>query len=252
MLMLISPAKTLDLDTPYQLPHHTDPELLPQAAELVAVLRQKTPAELAELMQISDKLAYLNFTRYHDWQIPQPQDTRAALYTFMGDVYEGLDAASLDSAGQLFAQRHLRILSGLYGVLRPFDRMQAYRLEMGTRLLNPRGKNLYQFWGERISTTLHHTLTEMGSQQLINLASEEYFKSVTANPAFHIITPVFEEQKNGGYKVIAIHAKRARGLMVRFAIDHRIQKPEQLKQFDREGYRFTAEASDTDRWVFRR
>ena len=170
----------------------------------------------------------------------------------MGDVYEGLDAASLDSAGQLFAQRHLRILSGLYGVLRPFDRMQAYRLEMGTRLLNPRGKNLYQFWGECINTTLHHTLTELGSQQLVNLASEEYFKSVTPNPAFHVITPVFEEQKNGGYKVVAIHAKRARGLMVRFAIDHRIQNPEQLKQFDREGYQFVPDASDTRRWMFRR
>ncbi|KAF7599699.1 MAG: peroxide stress protein YaaA [Candidatus Dactylopiibacterium carminicum] len=256
MLLVVSPAKSLD----YQraVPAHvkpSQPAFLDQAEALVAILREKSPAELAQLMTISDPLASLNVARYAEWHRPFTQkNARAAVFAFNGDVYEGLDVYSLDAARLAFAQQHLRILSGLYGVLRPLDLMQAYRLEMGTRLSNPAGRNLYAFWGDAITLALNAELAAQGgSPVLVNLASEEYFKSVRPKKlAARVVTPVFEERKGAGYKIISFHAKRARGLMSRYAIVNGITDVEALKGFDLEGYAWSTAASDGDRWVFRR
>lgn len=254
MLMVISPSKTLDFQSPTAGLPYSEPELLDHSAELIDVLRQKSPAELAELMSISDKLAVLNVGRYQAWERPfTPDNARPALTAFKGDVYEGLDAASLDTAALQWLQQHLRILSGLYGYLRPLDLMQAYRLEMGIRLANPRGKDLYAFWGERITDGLNRALADQAPAELVNLASGEYFKSVrTGRIAARIITPVFQDWKGGHYKVISFHAKRARGLMVRWAVDRRVEQAEALKAFDSEGYGYDDAASGPDTWVFRR
>ncbi|WP_215777399.1 peroxide stress protein YaaA [Paludibacterium sp. B53371] len=254
MLMVISPAKTLDYDTPAHTAQFSQPELLNQSAELIRVLRTLSPADLAALMSISDALAVLNVGRFHDWQPPfTPENAKQAVLAFMGDVYEGLDAASLNEQQLSWLQDHLRILSGLYGCLRPLDLMQAYRLEMGTRLANPRGKDLYAFWGEQITEQLKARLAQDPVPVLVNLASNEYFKSVkTAKLGVRIVTPVFQDLKGAQYKVVSFHAKRARGLMVRWAVDHQIDDPEQLKAFDAEGYAFCQAASDDDQWVFRR
>ncbi|QEL54378.1 peroxide stress protein YaaA [Chromobacterium paludis] len=254
MLMVISPAKTLDYQTPAPLPRHSLPELLDHSAELIRVLRQKSPLDIAKLMDISDALANLNVGRYADWQPAfAPDNAKQAVYAFMGDVYEGLDAASLPSQGVDYLQDHLRILSGLYGVLRPLDLMQAYRLEMGTRLDNPRGKNLYAFWGDIITNQLNAQLEALGSRTLVNLASDEYFKSVkpkALNAA--IVTPVFQDRKNGQYKIISFYAKRARGLMARWAAERGIRDAQALRGFDSEGYVYDAAASSELSWVFRR
>lgn len=254
MLMVISPSKTLDFQSPTADLPHSEPALLDHSAELIAVLRQKTPAELATLMSISDKLAVLNVGRYQAWARPfTPQNARPALTAFKGDVYEGLDAATLDRAAFDWLQQHLRILSGLYGYLRPLDLMQAYRLEMGIRLANPRGKDLYAFWGERITDGLNQVLAADTPAELVNLASGEYFKSVrTDRIAARIVTPVFQDWKDGNYKVISFHAKRARGLMVRWAVDRRVERADQLKAFDSEDYHYDDTASGPDTWVFRR
>ena len=254
MLFVISPAKSLDFDTPAPVDQATQPDLLERAEELVGVMRSYAPAQLGALMKISDKLAALNVARFETWSRPfDASNAKAAVFAFDGDVYDGLDAASLDAAAIDYAQRHLRILSGLYGVLRPLDLMQAYRLEMGTRLPNARGRNLYEFWGELPTEVLNEQLADMTPPVLVNLASEEYFKVVQPSALkARIVTPVFEDWKNGQYKIISFHAKRARGLMVRYAIDHRIEAVDGLKDFDSGGYRFDASASDADRWVFRR
>ena len=258
MILVISPAKALDYETPPTTATFTQPDFLDHAAELIEVLREKSPAQIAELMSLSDQLSSLNVARYASWSRPfAPDSAKQALLAFDGDVYEGLDAKSLADDDLAWAQDHLRILSGLYGVLRPLDLMQAYRLEMGTRLANPRGKNLYEFWGERITEELNRLLAreeDAGRERvLVNLASDEYFKSVKPKKLNgRIVTPVFEDWKGGRYKIISFYAKRARGLMSRYVITRRIDEVEALQGFDAEGYAFAADASDADTLVFRR
>ncbi|HAF56037.1 MAG TPA: peroxide stress protein YaaA [Thauera sp.] len=258
MILVISPAKALDYETPPTTSTFTQPDFLDQSAALITVLREKSPAEIADLMALSDQLATLNVARYASWSVPFTADNaKQALLAFNGDVYEGLDARSLSEEELTWAQDHLRILSGLYGVLRPLDLMQAYRLEMGTRLANPRGKNLYEFWGERITDALNRLLAreeDAGRERvLLNLASDEYFKSVKPKKLKgRVVTPVFEDWKGGRYKIISFYAKRARGLMSRYVITHRIDEVEALRAFDAEGYAFAADASDADTLVFRR
>jgi cytoplasmic iron level regulating protein YaaA (DUF328/UPF0246 family) len=254
MLIVLSPAKTLDFESPIKVNKTTEPDFIPRSAELISTLRTMPPAQIGSLMSISDSLAQLNVARYASWSKKfTPDNSRPAVLAFDGDVYEGLDARSLNARQLDWAQKHLRILSGLYGLLRPLDLMQPYRLEMGTRLATKRGKDLYAFWGDQITEALNESLTVAKAQALVNLASEEYFKSVKpAKLDRPVITPVFEEWKGGGYKIVSFFAKRARGLMARYAIEHKLTKPEQLKDFDSEGYAFDAKASNEARWIFRR
>jgi len=254
MLIVLSPAKTLDYDTPATTEVYSQPEFLDHAAELIAVLKRLSPAQIGSLMQISDPLSALNVGRYAAWTLPfAPHNAKQAVLAFNGDVYEGLAAASLGAKQLAYAQKHLRILSGLYGVLRPLDLMQAYRLEMGTRLPTSRGKDLYAFWGARVTEALGSAMQEHRHQALINLASEEYFKVVRPELLRQpVITPVFEDWKGGKFKIISFHAKRARGLMARFAAMEGIAKPAQLKEFEEEGYAFESQQSTETRWVFRR
>ena len=257
MLYLISPAKRLDYDTPVPAPvrrRATEPLFVDAAAELIAVLQRKTPAEVATLMDLSDPLALLNVGRYAAWQ-PQADESssKPAVLAFDGDVYDGLQARTLKTADLDWAQQHLVILSGLYGVLRPLDRLQPYRLEMGTALRTPRGKDLYAFWGDRIAQHLNERLATQRSRVVINLASVEYARAAL-RPALHarVIDCVFEDWKDGRYKIISFFAKRARGLMARWAIEHRVDSPGKLAQFQADGYAFDADASAPDRLVFRR
>ena len=254
MLIVLSPAKTLDYETPVDFGKATEPDFIPRSAELVSVLRQMSPAKLATLMKISDPLAQLNAERFASWSKKFNQDnSRPAMLAFDGDVYDGLAARSLNAKQREWAQKHLRILSGLYGLLRPMDLMQPYRLEMGTRLPTKRGKDLYAFWGDEITQALNEALAAAKANALVNLASEEYFKSVkTALLDVPVITPVFEDWKGGRYKIISFFAKRARGLMARYAIEHKLKDPEGLKEFDVDGYAFDAKASGELEWVFRR
>ncbi|NCT97100.1 MAG: peroxide stress protein YaaA [Comamonadaceae bacterium] len=254
MLFLISPAKALDYETPPHVKAHTQPLFVEQSAELIEVLKRKTPQQIATLMDLSDKLAALNAARYEAWA-PKftAKNAKQAVLAFDGDVYGGLDAKNLSETELEWLQQHLCILSGLYGVLRPLDWMQPYRLEMGTRLKTPRGANLYAFWGSRIADYLNQRALADKSPVVINLASEEYFKAVDLKVLRpRVVSCVFEERKPAGYKVISFMAKRARGLMVRWAVRHQASTPEQLKAFDLEGYRFTPDASGPDRLVFRR
>jgi len=254
MLFLLSPAKSLNYDTPAGDVHHTQPHFVPQAAELIEILRQKSPQDIAELMGLSDALSGLNVARYQAWS-PKftAKNAKQAVLAFNGDVYEGLDAKTLDANALAWAQNHVCILSGLYGVLRPLDYMQRYRLEMGTQLANPHGKNLYEFWGTQIAEHLNTRLKKDVAPVIVNLASVEYFKAVdrTALKA-RVVACVFEEFKAGKYKIVSFYAKRARGLMARFAATHALTRPEQLKAFDLDGYTFDAGASEPDRLVFRR
>ena len=255
MLFLLSPAKSLDYETPLpaDLPH-TVPQFVPQSTQLIERLRQKSPQDIASLMGLSDKLAALNVARYQVWQ-PQfsAANARQALLAFNGDVYEGLQARTLTAPDLDWAQSHLAILSGLYGVLRPLDWMQPYRLEMGTRLATDAGSNLYQFWGRQIAEHLNHSLQTDTTPVVVNLASQEYFKAVDRQALkARVIECVFEDFKGGTYKIISFHAKRARGLMARYAITHRLATPHQLEGFDLEGYAFTPAASEPERLVFRR
>lgn len=258
MIFVISPAKALDFETPPVTAKYSQPDYLDDAHELIDVLRRLSPAEVARLMSLSDQLATLNVARYESWAPPfSTANAKQAVLAFNGDVYDGLDAGSLGDEDLLWAQQHLRILSGLYGLLRPLDLMQAYRLEMGSRLANPRGKNLYGFWGDKLTVALNELLDaerERGAEAvLVNLASEEYFKSVkAARLAGKVVTPVFEDWKSGRYKIISFFAKRARGLMSRYAILNRVGTIDALKRFDLGGYAFAADASDDDRLVFRR
>jgi cytoplasmic iron level regulating protein YaaA (DUF328/UPF0246 family) len=252
MLIVLSPAKSLDLDTPPTTDQHTSPQFIDRAAELIRILKGYSPAQVGALMSISDKLAVLNVTRYAGWH-PDHAEARQAVMSFDGDVYTGLDVRSLDATALDYVQRHLRILSGLYGVLRPLDRMHPYRLEMGTKLQNPRGKDLYAFWGETVTGALNEALAANGASAVVNLASEEYFRSVKPKLLdAPVITPVFEDWKNGKYKIISFFAKRARGMMARYAAQRGITDPERLKEFDVDGYAFDAGASKERTWVFRR
>ena len=258
MIFVLSPAKALDYETPLATTRFTQPEYLDDAAELIAGLRDLSHAEVAGLMDLSDPLAALNVARYSEWSRPfSPANARPAVLAFNGDVYDGLDARTLTEAQLDFAHARLRILSGLYGLLRPLDLMQAYRLEMGTRFKNSRGKDLYAFWGMTQTEALNRLLVDeqnAGREAvLVNLASEEYFKSVkAAKLKGRLLNVGFEDWKAGRYKIISFYAKRARGLMARYAITHGIEDIEQLKGFDVDGYAFAPEASDDARWVFRR
>jgi len=254
MLMVISPAKTLDYTSAPVTARHTLPEYLDHSVELIDQLRELTPAQIAELMGLSDKLAGLNAARYAQWT-PEftPQNAKQALLAFKGDVYTGLDADSFAEDDFTFAQQHLRMLSGLYGVLRPLDLMQPYRLEMGTKLANGRGKDLYAFWGERISEWLNQALAAQGSELLLNLASNEYFGAVKRKALkARVIDTEFRDLKNGQYKIISFYAKKARGLMARYVIQNRLRDPEALKDFDLAGYSYAAEQSSADKLVFLR
>jgi uncharacterized protein len=252
MKLVISPAKSLDFESPLPKLPHTQPAFLDRSQQLIDILRELSPAEVGTLMDISDNLAVLNVTRYAEWSPPfSKRNARQAALAFNGDVYAGLNAPTLAEDDLKWAQKHLRILSGLYGLLRPLDLMQAYRLEMGTRLSNPEGRDLYAFWGDTITDALNAELKR--GEVLVNLASEEYFKSVRPKRLKGpVITPVFQEGKAGSYKIISFFAKRARGLMSRYAIEHRIDDVAQLKAFDVEGYAFTPKVSSETEWVFRR
>ncbi|MBP2169688.1 cytoplasmic iron level regulating protein YaaA (DUF328/UPF0246 family) [Erwinia toletana] len=254
MLMVISPAKTLDFDSPLATQKFTQSALLDKSQQLIELARDLSPAQIGSLMHISDKLAELNAQRFNDWQPPFSLDNaRQAILAFKGDVYTGLQAEDFSAKDFDFAQQHLRMLSGLYGLLRPLDLMQAYRLEMGIKLANPAGKDLYTFWGDTLTEALNDALAEQGDDVLINLASDEYFKAVKPKKLNgQIIKPVFLDEKNGKFKVISFYAKKARGLMSRYIIQQRLSRPAQLKKFDLEGYFFDSEASSALELVFKR
>jgi uncharacterized protein len=252
MLMLISPAKTLDFESTHARVTGTEPAFLDASAELVGALRERSPEDLAELMHISPALGELNARRFHEWRRPFTADNaRPALFAFKGDVYQGLDAGTLTTADIRWAQRHLRILSGLYGVLRPLDLIQPYRLEMGTRLAHAGHRNLYQFWGDRLTETINTTLAGQRRPVLLNLASQEYFGAIDRNRIqARIVTPSFKELRNGRYQFLSMFGKRARGLMARYVIEHRITRPPAVRDFDGDGYRFSEALSEGDDWVF--
>jgi uncharacterized protein len=255
MLFLLSPAKSLDYDTPAppELPH-TLPQFPQQSAQLIELLRRYSPQQISELMDLSDALSALNVARYAAWR-PKftAKNAKQAILAFNGDVYDGMDAKSLKSADLEWAQSHLVMLSGLYGALRPLDWMQPYRLEMGTKLANPAGSNLYKFWGSSIANYLDGQLAQDKAPVIVNLASNEYFKVVDRKALkARVVECVFEEQKNGQYKVISFMAKRARGMMARYAIQKRIKDVKKLEGFSSDGYAFDARISEPDRLVFRR
>ena len=254
MLFLLSPAKSLDYETPAGALPHTLPGVPAQSAELIGVLKKKSPQQIAELMSLSDKLAGLNVARYEAWSPKfSASNSKQAVLAFIGDVYEGLDAKTLTPAQLEWAQAHVCILSGLYGVLRPLDWMQPYRLEMGTALSTTKGKNLYQFWGSHIADYLNERAAAEAVPVIVNLASEEYFKAVDKKALKpRVVNCVFEEHKAGKYKIISFMAKRARGLMVRYAIENKLSSVKKLESFNLEGYRFTSDVSTTERLVFRR
>jgi uncharacterized protein len=254
MLFLLSPAKTLDFENPAPLKSLSTPPFVAQSAELINVLKTKSVADIAALMDLSDSLAALNVGRYGVWS-PRftARNSKAALFAFNGDVYEGLNAATLSEADVQWAHQHVAILSGLYGVLRPLDRMQPYRLEMSTALENSRGKNLYAFWGDTIAQHLNQRVKSDASPVIVNLASQEYFKAVDRKVLKpRVIECVFEDWKTDRYKVISFFAKRARGLMARYAITQRLATPAGLQAFAADGYAHDAAASEPDRLVFRR
>ena len=254
MLIVLSPAKTLDFDTPSPTQTHTQPVLLNDAKTLVKQLKKMAPAELSSLMSISDKLGTLNFNRYHDWKTPfTANNAKQALLAFKGDVYTGLEADTFSAQDLKFAQKHLRILSGLYGVLKPLDLMQAYRLEMGTHLVTQKGENLYDFWGDKITELINADLKKNKSEALVNLASNEYFKSIQSDDLNQkVITPVFKDYKNGKYKIISFYAKKARGMMAAYVIRNRITDPLQIQNFRLAGYRYNKSESNSAEWVFKR
>ncbi len=254
MLIFLSPAKSLDFKTPPHVADFSQPGYLKQSEALIKQLRKLSPADIAGLMDLSDPLALLNFNRYADWSLPfTPENAKQAALAFDGDVYDGLSAKTLSTDDLAFAQHHVRILSGLYGILKPLDLMQAYRLEMGTKFANKAGRDLYAFWGETLLAAINAELDAMPRPVVVNLASEEYFKAAVGRKIKgEVIQPVFEDWKNGKYKIISFYAKRARGLMTRYAVVNRLTNPEGLQGFDSDGYAFVPEASDGKTWVFRR
>lgn len=254
MLIVISPAKTLDYDTPPATRKHTEPEFLERSSQLVKDARDLSPSELRELMGISENLAELNHRRFMNWAMPfKPENARQSVLAFKGDVYAGLDAETMKAADFTYAQKHLRILSGLYGVLRPLDLMQPYRLEMGLKFANSGGRNLYEFWGSDITDSLNSQLKKLKSDVLVNLASNEYFKAVRGRELHaEVITPVFKDLKNGKYRVISFFAKKARGQMVRYIIDQKLGAVEGIKKFRVDGYKYNKAESTARDWVFTR
>ncbi len=257
MLILISPAKTLDFDSPPPVALVTEPQWIDRSKQIMGRLRKFSPRKLGALMQISPALAELNVTRYRNWQGAEDAGGKQAVFAFDGDVYEGLRAARLNRAEIRFAQDHLRILSGLYGILRPLDRIEPYRLEMGTRLRIAQAENLYRFWSPTVTAALNREVDALrgrrGGGVIVNLASDEYFKVVDTKALAHpVVTPVFEECKAGRYQVVSFFAKRARGLMTRYAIAGGHTDPAALLQFSEEGYQFARAASSETVWRFRR
>jgi cytoplasmic iron level regulating protein YaaA (DUF328/UPF0246 family) len=254
MLSVISPAKTLDFETPSTTRDVSQPDFLTDSQALIDILRDYSPQQISDLMGISDKLAGLNAARFADWQPPfSLEKAKPAAQAFQGDVYTGLEADTFSDAENRYAQQHLRILSGLYGLLRPLDLIQPYRLEMGTKLPNPAGKDLYAYWKPTLTTALDAAIAESGSKVLVNLASNEYFKAVDARKLdARVITPVFKDEKNGAFKIISFYAKKARGLMSAWIIRQQVNDPDALKDFDVAGYRFDAAASQGDTFVFTR
>lgn len=254
MLIFLSPAKSLDYKTPPHVATHSLPAYLKQSEMLIKQLRKLSPADIANLMDLSDPLALLNFNRYADWSLPfSPENAKQAVLAFDGDVYDGLSAKTLSADDLDFAQSQVRILSGLYGILKPLDLIQPYRLEMGTKFANKAGKDLYAFWGETLLDAINAELDAMPHPVAVNLASEEYFKAAVGRKIKgQLIQPVFEDWKGGRYKIISFYAKRARGLMTRYAVLNRLTDPEGLKDFDSDGYAYVPEASDDKSWVFRR
>jgi cytoplasmic iron level regulating protein YaaA (DUF328/UPF0246 family) len=254
MIVVLSPAKTLDFDSVSPTDKTTRPALIKDATELVKILKRQTPSDLRHLMGISDKLAELNHQRFSDWESPHPKaGSKAAVFAFQGDVYRGLQASDWTLKQIEYAQDHLRILSGLYGVLRPLDRMLPYRLEMGTTLSNDRGNDLYDFWGDRIAKQLNKQMSAQKSKCLLNLASQEYFRSVDIGVLdCPVVAPAFKEFKNGKYKIITVFAKLARGKMASWVVRNRVKTLSKLTQFDEDGYRYDAESSSATVPVFLR
>lgn len=254
MLVVISPAKSLDYESPLPTKKNSQPSMLADSAELIAGLRKLAPQDIASLMGVSEKIALENFDRFKAWKMPfTKSNARPAVFAFKGDVYLGMDAYKLKTDDFTFAQEHLRILSGLYGLLKPLDLIQAYRLEMGTAWRNKRGANLYEFWGDKITQELNKQLKKIKSELLVNLASNEYFKAVNKKELnAEVVTPVFKDYKNGEYKVVSFFAKKARGLMSAYIVRERIEKAGDLKKFKAEGYRFNSELSRGNHQVFTR
>lgn len=254
MLIVISPAKTLDYESAPKTKIFTMPDYLKQSQQLINRLRNFSSLDISDLMKVSAKIADLNFERYESWKKPfTPKNAKQSILAFKGDVYTGLDAESFKADDFKFAQNHLRVLSGLYGLLRPLDLMQPYRLEMGTRLKTDYGKNLYEFWGSEITDGLNKQLKKIKSDYLVNLASNEYFKAVKPTELnAEIITPAFKEFKNGDYKMIGIYAKKARGMLSRYIIQNKLSSPEELKSFNEDGYRFNKTLSKGNSFVFTR
>ncbi|TWT49587.1 hypothetical protein Pla22_47840 [Rubripirellula amarantea] len=252
MLSILSPAKTLDFDSPSPVSGATKPALIKDAAEIVEVLKELTPPRLAQLMSVSAKLADLNYQRYQDWEAPHPKlGSKAALFAFQGDVYRGLKASAWTKSQVAYAQDHLRILSGLYGILRPLDQILPYRLEMGTSLKTSRGKDLYAFWGTLVANQLQQQIEASQSKILLNLASQEYFKVVDRKTLqCRVVSPAFKEYKNGDYKVISIFAKLARGEMAAWVIKHKVKTLKKLTRFSEDGYRYDADRSTDEVPVF--
>lgn len=254
MLIVLSPAKSLDYKTPVRVKAPTLPEFASESAKLIADLKKLAPQDVAKLMGLSDQLATLNVGRYRDWSKKfTEENSKPAIYAFDGDVYDGFDVKSLDAKSVQFAQDHIRILSGLYGALKPLDLMQPYRLEMGTSFKNARGKDLYAFWGGRVTDAIKKVLEKQKKPVLLNLASEEYFRVLQPKELdCPVIAPVFQDAKDGKYKIISFYAKRARGLMARYVVENRITDPADLKGFNLDGYKYYAAESKVDKPVFRR
>lgn len=252
MLFVVSPAKTLDFESASLTDQFTQADFLNDAEQLVSELKPKGAQFIAKLMGVSEKIAQLNDERFNDWELPfTAQNAKQAVFAFRGDVYTGLNVETLSAESLDYLQSKLRILSGLYGLLRPLDLMQAYRLEMGTKFENSKGKNLYEFWGEKLTAKLNEELAD--DSVLVNLASNEYFKAIKSKLVnARIITPVFKDEKSGKYKIVSFYAKKARGLMVRYAADHLVNDVDQLKNFDYAGYAYCAEESSENEWVFKR
>jgi len=254
MILVISPAKTLYEKRPIQLENFSSAYFLPEAEKIVSVMKKKKPAQLAKLMDISPKLADLNYQRFQEWALPfSPENAWQAVLMFNGDVYQGLMAETFSTEEFDNAQKQLRILSGVYGLLKPLDLILPYRLEMGTDISIAQKKNLYEFWKSKITAKLNQELSESGQEELINLASNEYFSAIdTKKLKARIITPAFKEHKNGQYQMVSFFAKKARGLMSRFIIQNQITDPEHIKAFDLDGYYFNNQLSKGDSWVFTR
>jgi len=254
MLIVISPAKTLDFDSKPSTDSYTQPAFLKQSESLINTLSTMAPIDVEKLMKISPKLAELNVERYHNWSRPfKPSNAKQAVLAFKGDVYTGLEAEKMTQKQLDYAQQHLRILSGLYGVLRPLDLMQPYRLEMGTKLVNDEGKNLYDFWGQMITNNINNQLKDIDSKILLNLASNEYFKSINNKSVnAKIVTPIFKDWKNGQYKMISFFAKKARGTMSAWVIKNQVKTIKKLNQFNADGYQYSEKDSDDLNPVFLR